>query len=224
MTILSGGNIGIGTTNIFNPLTVEAGSSSGINQGLVINSAHAFGAGQGTAASALVFSRNRTAIDVSVLQPAAQIVGGNESETTSGYGYMAFYTTDASSALPERMRINSNGNVGIGTTNPAYKLDVPNGTIHAGEVIVDTSGADYVFKPDYRLASLSEVEKAIKRDGHLPDIPSAQEMSSHGMSVGDLQAKLLAKVEELTLHQIEQEKRIDRLEKENTELREKLNP
>jgi hypothetical protein len=85
---------------------------------------------------------------------------------------------------------------------------------------------------------LSQVEQAIKKDQHLPGIPSAQEMSSRGVSVGDLQTKLLAKVEELTLHQIEQEKklsaqesqlsdqaqRIDRLEQENAQLREKTNP
>ncbi len=53
---------------------------------------------------------------------------------------------------------------------------------------------------------LPEVERAIQRDKHLPGIPSAQQMSSGGMSVGEMQAKLLAKVEELTLHQIEQEK------------------
>ena len=114
----------------------------------------------------------------------------------------------------------ANGNVGIGTTNPGtYKLAV-NGTIHAKEVVVDLSGwSDYVFKPDYHLASLSEVEGAIQRDGHLPGIPSAQEVADHGVSLGEMQSRLLAKVEELTLHLIAQEKRIEKLEHDNAALR-----
>jgi hypothetical protein len=116
------------------------------------------------------------------------------------------------------MTILQSGNVGIGMTNPGYLLDV-NGTIHASEVLVDTTGADYVFKPAYKLASLSEVERAIKHDGHLPGIPSAQEMSSHGVSVGDLQTKLLAKVEELTLLMIQQDKTMQQQSLELSELK-----
>lgn len=103
----------------------------------------------------------------------------------------------------------TNGNVGIGTTTPDAKLAV-NGTIHAKEVVVDTSSAawsDYVFAPGYRLAPLSEVERHIKAEKHLPGIPSAAEVAERGISVGEMQAKLLAKIEELTLHVIEQEKR-----------------
>jgi hypothetical protein len=116
------------------------------------------------------------------------------------------------------MTILPSGNVGIGMTTPTYKLDV-NGTIHASEVLVDTTGADYVFKPAYKLASLSEVEGAIKRDGHLPGIPSAQEMSSRGVNVGDLQTKLLAKVEELTLLMIQQDKKVQQQSQELQELK-----
>ncbi len=94
------------------------------------------------------------------------------------------------------------GNVGIGTTNPTNKLEVA-GTIRAKEVIVETTGwSDYVFAPDYRLAPLAEVEAHIAAKGTLPGIPSAAEVATQGVSVGDMQAKLLAKVEELTLHLI----------------------
>jgi hypothetical protein len=120
------------------------------------------------------------------------------------------------------------GNVGIGTANPTNKLEV-NGTIRTKEVIVETTGwSDCVFAPDYRLAPLSEVEAHIQAKGTLPGIPSAAEVAEHGVSVGDMQAKLLAKLEEMTLRQIAQERRLDaqaariaQLESENDTLRAK---
>jgi hypothetical protein len=94
------------------------------------------------------------------------------------------------------------GSVGIGTANPTHKLAV-NGTIKAKEVIVETTGwSDYVFAGDYALAPLAEVEAHIKEHKHLPGIPSATQVAEQGVSVGDMQARLLAKIEELTLHQI----------------------
>lgn len=104
------------------------------------------------------------------------------------------------------LTITSAGNVGIGTTSTTYKLAV-SGTIRAKEIIVDTGWSDYVFDPAYRLAPLSEVETHIKETKHLPGIPSAQDVAEHGVSMGEMQSKLLAKVEELTLHLIAQEKR-----------------
>lgn len=118
------------------------------------------------------------------------------------------------------------GNVGIGTNQPQYLLSV-NGTIGAQDVIVTNTGwSDYVFKPGYRLRPLSEVSQFIQANGHLPDIPTEAEVKEKGVRVGDMQAKLLAKVEELTLHMIQQEKENrelrEKFAKENQELRERL--
>jgi hypothetical protein len=128
----------------------------------------------------------------------------------------------ADSGVAYRFIITQSGNVGIGTTNPAEKLSV-NGKIRAREVIVETAGwSDYVFADDYKLQSLSDVEVQIKTTKHLPGVPSAQEVTEKGVSVGDMQAILLSKVEELTLHVISQEKRLQAVEAENAQLKAQL--
>lgn len=111
-----------------------------------------------------------------------------------------------------------NGNVGIGTTTPDKKLTV-NGTIHSSEVIVDTYFTpDYVFqkyytgkselKSDYSMPTLAEIESFIKKNHHLPNVPSAQEIKQNGLSLGEMSNVLLQKVEELTIYAIEQNKKL----------------
>ncbi|MFT3868482.1 MAG: hypothetical protein QM715_08290 [Nibricoccus sp.] len=111
------------------------------------------------------------------------------------------------------------GNVGIGTTSPTEKLSV-NGRIRAREVVVETTNwSDYVFADGYKLQPLTEVEQHIIIEKHLPGVPSAKDVAEKGVSMGEMQAILLAKIEELTLHAIRQEKRIEALESENTRLK-----
>jgi phage gp36-like protein len=104
------------------------------------------------------------------------------------------------------------GNVGIGTTNPgSYKLAVE-GKIGAREVVVTTAAwADHVFKPGYKRMSLSEIDEFIKTNRHLPGIPTEKEVRENGVPVGAMQAKLLEKVEELTLEMIAMKKENDQL-------------
>ena len=114
-----------------------------------------------------------------------------------------------------QLKILSNGNIGIGTLSPTSKLDV-NGTIRSKEVKIEATGwSDFVFGEKYQLPSLSEVENHIKEHKHLPDIPSEREVIENGISVGEMQAKLLQKIEELTLYVIEQDKKFNVLKQEN---------
>ncbi len=107
-----------------------------------------------------------------------------------------------------RMKIDGNGNVGIGVASPVEKLEV-NGTIRAKEIIVESTGwSDFVFKDDYQLRSLDEVASFIDDNGHLPDIPSAKEVEANGVTLGEMNAKLLQKIEEITLYSISQEERL----------------
>lgn len=104
-------------------------------------------------------------------------------------------------------------NVGIGVTNPQYRLSV-NGTIQTTEVRVETGWADYVFNKNYKLKSLSEVENYIQQNNHLPDMPTASEIQKNGLAVGETQTKMMEKIEELTLYVIELQKEVDALKSE----------
>lgn len=117
--------------------------------------------------------------------------------------------------------INS-GNVGIGTINPKNKLDV-NGTVHSKEVKVDMlDWSDYVFKKDYNLPTLLEVEKHISENGHLKDIPSEKEVLKNGINLGEMDAKLLQKIEELTLYVIDLNKKLEQQNQELNTMKKKL--
>ncbi|KYG81909.1 hypothetical protein EV198_2511 [Roseivirga ehrenbergii] len=149
-------------------------------------------------------------------------------------GFLTFWTkSDNNANLSEKVRIDENGNVGIGTTSPTEKLEV-NGTIRSKKVKVEATGwPDFVFEPNYKLRTLNELEAYIKTNQHLPEVPSAKEVEENGLDLGKMDATLLQKVEELTLYIIEQDKsqktldirqeKLDaknlQLEKENRELK-----
>lgn len=129
-------------------------------------------------------------------------------------GFISFNTNENS----EKMRINANGNVSIGTVDPdpTGALLTVKGKIHAQEVLIDLNSplADYVFSSEYKLMPLFEVEKFVKLNRHLPEIPSAADVKENGLNMGEMQNKLLQKIEELTLYVIEQQKQIDSLKKD----------
>jgi len=123
---------------------------------------------------------------------------GNLNLYTSGYG-----------APDNKITFTSTGRIGIGTTTPKEELSV-NGKIRAKEIRVETANwPDYVFAKNYALPSLKETEKHIHENGHLPGIPSANEVKSNGVDLGEMNAKLLQKVEELTLHLIQLDKKVN---------------
>ncbi|MBC8594455.1 hypothetical protein H8744_14660 [Oscillospiraceae bacterium N12] len=120
-------------------------------------------------------------------------------------GYPYYYTATDLNAL------SVNGNVAIGTVNTeGYKLAV-NGIIGAAEIIVKPDWADFVFKKEYKLPTLNEVEQHINEKGTLPGVPSEEEVKVNGIKVGEVNALLLQKIEELTLYVIKQQREIDEL-------------
>ncbi|MEL1244127.1 hypothetical protein AAEO56_07645 [Flavobacterium sp. DGU11] len=113
--------------------------------------------------------------------------------------------TDMSVVLPK-----ADSKLGIGTSSftdgtDTYKLSV-NGNIRANRVKVYTTWADFVFEDTYELPTLEEVEKHINDNGHLKDVPSAAQVETNGIELGEMNKILLQKIEELTLYTIEQNK------------------
>ncbi|WP_406845487.1 hypothetical protein [Flavobacterium soyae] len=167
---------------------------------------------------------NTTKINLSVPGSAEQIdaftIDVTSFGTTENAARSSFFRVrdiGASNMIP--FIIKGNGNVGIGTTTPSNKLDV-NGTIHSKEVKVDMIGwSDFVFKKEYDLPTLEEVEKHIAEKGHLKDIPNEEEVLKNGINLGEMNSKLLQKIEELTLYMIEMKKENENMKKENTEMK-----
>lgn len=151
--------------------------------------------------------------------PAAEIgiSGGRASfigydRTPGGTKYLPVLLVGGTTANNQKTLIITDVGVGIGTYTPQSELSVK-GTITAQRVRVTQAGwADYVFHQSYQLPSLAEVERYVRSNRHLEGIPSAAEVEKEGIDVGEMNKKLLAKVEELTLYLIEQNKKIAALE------------
>ena len=194
MTIESNGNIGIGIDNPEAKLQIGWGL--------------AFDDGGG--AKQLGFNYNPT-----TNTDLGNTTYGTAIKTWNADGTLVFSTSPSVTSVPiDRMFLTKNGDVGIGIASPDEKLTVK-GKIHTQEIIVDLNGAvapDYVFEKDYNLKSLEEIEAYIKENKHLPEIPSAKTMEEEGVYLKKMNLLLLKKIEELTLHIIEQNKRIDKLE------------
>ncbi|PWG78069.1 hypothetical protein DDR33_24160 [Pararcticibacter amylolyticus] len=115
--------------------------------------------------------------------------------------------------LAERMRIRNDGTVGIGTSDTKGYMLAVGGAVIAESVKVQLKGSwpDYVFTPEHKLPALQEVENYIQKNRHLPEIPAAEEINKQGIELGEMNAKLLKKIEELTLYVIELRKEVDAL-------------
>jgi hypothetical protein len=119
-------------------------------------------------------------------------------------------------AMGDLITLDGAGHVGIGTTNTfGYKLAV-NGSAIFTEARVKLYGnwPDYVFGKKYNLMPLKDLENYISANNHLPNIPSASEVQKEGINLGDMNAKLLEKIEELTLYIIELKKENEQIKKE----------
>ena len=147
---------------------------------------------------------------------------------SSGVTQPITFWTDGTAGMTEKMRIDIDGKVQIGSLISGmpgtYKLYVKEGILtEKVKVAIDGTAnwSDYVFAPSYKLRPLEEVEAFINKNQHLPGVPSAEEVVKDGLDLGSMDAKLLEKIEELTLYVIELKKDMDKMKKENEALKTK---
>jgi len=199
------------------PMTVTVSDQDSVpgdlGHGFTLN-VTAVGGGSGTASPDALTLRNRddntvdgARIDLSGTKLEIENFGSSEISFVSG-GHESVTITPAGSL-----------NIAPSVSGNVINAD---GTIRAKKVIVDTNWADYVFEDGYELRSLEEVAHHIAEKGRLPGIPSAGEVESNGVSLGDSQRLLLEKIEELTLYLIELKKENEALEKSNQSLQRRI--
>lgn len=194
------GNVGIGGQPDNAKLTVTTSNSSPLS--ITGNTSSYIG-------SDISISRSSSAASVGQ-SPAIQFNDGSNGSgswivqaSSNGFQFFSYV-----GGWYEKMRLTQDGNLLINKTsqvNSSYKLDVA-GNIRADKLVVNTTGADFVFEPNYKLTPLTQLEQYVTANHHLPGIETAKTMQKDGVDVGTNQTKLLQKIEELTLYAIEQEK------------------
>lgn len=214
LQLLNNGNVGVGT--IDPQARFEVAKENIGNQNLVLAKFSSYGASGGS--NMISIGYHSTA----------------NLEVNSGYTSGGFRYGDYGDFNIENESLSTtHGAINFVTNKKIQMAIMPNGNallngkLETKEIKVTlTPTADFVFDEKYDLPKLEDVEKHIKEKKHLPEIASARIMEKEGVNIGEFQIKLLQKIEELTLYSIEQNKKINQLQKENETLKsqsEKIN-
>ncbi len=203
------GNLGLGLNKPLAKLHIFSGNSNGVKD------LHASSIIEGTDARLQLMSSNAgsNGSSISLTNESSSWTLHQKTASLENRFDIGYRVSSESEDIAARQNIYfsilKDGNVGIGTvTTGNHKLAVE-GSIGAREIKVEASGwSDFVFYEDYELPTLLDVENHIKEKGHLKDIPTAKEVEKNGFFLGEMDAKLLQKIEELTLYTIEQEKKL----------------
>jgi hypothetical protein len=243
MTFIPGGNVGIGTKTAPGRLSVQATDNQVLNlstsnsnsdiqilaqptsQGVVDfwanggTNGFVFHSGS-TAAELLRLDGNRAAT-LNSRMTINDVGSGQEAMIVNQTGTGQILSLRKAGA--NKVLVDNAGNVGINKDNPSFPLHVGGaakieGNLEVASIKTSTwsIAPDYVFEKDYKLATLDHVEKFVKENKHLPDVPSAKEFKKEGMDLAEMNFTLLRKVEELTLYVIELKKEVNTLKAEKT--------
>lgn len=240
MAILQDGRVGIGGSSSSAPslLTVQGmvnGVMTHINRVAIDNLNGAAGGGTGcigfNAAAAGSLGNGVVTLVSNGTQNGGALLWGNaegdlnfSTFPSTGNSLQSIATSSLGTTVG--MRIHGDGKVQVGatapvTSHPNYKMSV-DGEFVAKSAFVTSSGwADFVFEPDYKLMTLPDLEQYLRQHKHLPAVPSAKEVEANGVNLGDMDARLLQSIEELTLHVIELSKQNEQLRSDVAELKAK---
>ncbi|GAB2544775.1 hypothetical protein [Spirosoma aerophilum] len=187
--------------------------ANAVGAGAGLSNATAIGANARVLSSnALVLGNNvNVGIGTSAPQNRLELTAGTDGRSGLRLTNLTANSTPSSETTSKFLTVTALGDVTLSSRLSALSMLV--------QPTSERQWADHVFAPSYRLQSLSEIEKYIKQNSHLPDMPSAREMVSKGTDLTTLLATLVKKNEELTLHLINQQKRIERLERQNKRLK-----
>jgi hypothetical protein len=212
--ITPNGNVGVGTPTPSGGLEVLNQS----NGDQLVISRNVLGANQGPG----ITFKNMTNSGI------IEKIGGIESQLKSGSagavaGSLNLFTINNSTKV-DAISVAPDGNVGIGTADTkGYKLAI-NGKIRSSEIKVETDNwPDYVFELKYHLISLPELKNYIDQNKHLPELPTAEEVTKNGINLGQIVKLQTKKIEELTLYLIEKDKQFDNLRKDSLRQQQQLN-
>jgi trimeric autotransporter adhesin len=185
--------------------------------------------GTGTAANPYIINSTATGgtPDINIYKDNGTLTG-NRTVTMAGNN-LIFNTSGNTTTTGGRIYI---GNTtaftaaNFPTTTGDYRLNVEGGILTEKVKVALRSSAnwaDYVFADNYKLMPLKEVEAFVKENKHLPGVASAESLTKEGLDLGQMQAKQMEKIEELTLYVIEQNKTIEKQSKEIDELKAMVN-
>lgn len=208
---IQGGNVGIGTTTNYTPYKLDVNGQLRVRDNIYGMMMLTLQDDTRFTVTPSTVPELKNSFSMTHYGLAAPHAGGSADLWLAGNHGIHMFTNG--NANP-RLSISYTGNIGVNVSNPQYTLDVK-GAIRATEVKIESvdNFPDYVFMENYPLRPLSEVSEFIKANGHLPEIPSVREVKEQGMSLVEMNKKLLQKIEELTLYIIDQQRQIDELKK-----------
>lgn len=212
------GKVGIGTSQPSNMLDVNG--NIGVTTALIPMSINT--ENNGSAAPLLNFSLNfrESNLSPSYVGAAFRI------DSRPNFPLYQWLTRSPGQGIEQEyvaMVLTRDGNLGIGNGAPQERLSV-NGKIRAKEVKIEVGNwPDYVFEQAYSLPTLAELKTYVYQNKHLPEVPSANEVAEKGIDIGAMNARLLKKIEELTLYLFEKDEEIRRSNERIEAIEKKLN-
>lgn len=189
--------------------------ASGSGNAAALDERKLFGWGGNGGGHLTMFSKDHTGVNNNEAHRKGElafIYGGG-----SNIGHINFLHSNGASSWVEKMSLDASGTLRVGLpkskTCGGCKLAV-NGSVYSTEVVVSglANWPDYVFEDGYDLLGLDEVESFIHANGHLPGVPSSSDVLENGVRIGEMNAILLKKIEELTLHVISLKKEINSMQ------------